>query len=112
MKLGFCNQFLNILQWRHSHQSNICDLYASPREKVASFITSLHSVFSQLPSNNSQTQNIHITPQTLSFEDAEPFRMVAPVELADKKQLNLNACLKQTLIKMLSGIRVMNLCWP
>lgn len=38
--------------------------------------------------------------------------MVAPVELADKKQLNLNACLKQTLIKMLSGIRVMNLCWP
>lgn len=37
--------------------------------------------------------------------------MVAPVELAGKKQLNLNACLK-TLIKMLSGIRVMNLCWP
>ena len=68
--------------------------------------------FPSSPPTTLKHKTFHRTPQTLSFEDAEPFRMVAPVELADKKQLNLNACLKQTLIKMLSGIRVMNLCWP
>lgn len=94
MKLGFCNQYPNILRWQHSHRQNMCDLSASRQERVPSFITFLYHAFSQVPSNYSQTQSIRVRPSHCNWKMWSPFRMVAPVELADEKQLNLNACLK------------------
>lgn len=50
--------------------------------------------FPRPPSNSSQTQSIHVRPSHYHWKLWSPFRMVAQVELADEKRLNLNACLK------------------